>query len=534
MLIHVDNISLQFNGQRLLENTTWCIEEGQNWAILGPTGSGKSLLAKALCRQVPLTQGRVQYFFAEADRSQGHFKDILILSAESHQQFLGRFAQYHQARWQSLERNEAPPAVDLLSARSIAGISPYAVNPPLPDPQNFANQQAEVIRLLQLEPLLNRKMHLLSNGESRKLFIARLLLQSPRLLILDDPLVGLDPRSRTSLSSTIANLIRQQAAQVIFITTRAEEIPAGIEHVLVMRNCRAVAQGKRAALLNDPSLQALLNPTPAQNTVPKENPALQTITNSYAKENPYLDKLSMRFDQSSPAGCLPPPALVEMHNVAVQYGQTHILKNIHWTVREGERWALLGPNGAGKTTLLSLILADNPQAYANQVTLFGQRRGCGESIWEIKQKIGWVSPELHIHYRPNIACLDVVCSGFFDSIGLHRACTPAQTAAARNWLELLDMAAQAALSFGALSTGQQRLILLARALVKNPPLLILDEPCQGLDEAHRRIFIELLDQLCAATRLSLIYVTHYQDELPKAINHHLILEQGKIAQAIGK
>lgn len=511
MLISLDNITLQINGQRLLASTSWNIRTGENWAVLGPTGAGKTLLVRALCRQENLVEGQVQYFFEAADPGQQHSKNILTFSSSTHQKFLNQYAHYHQARWQSLEGEDTPRVAELLTARSIARISPYAIKPPLPDAQHFAQKQAQTIALLDLNPLLNKKTHQLSHGESRKVFLARLLLQSPRLLILDDPLVGLDLQTRQTLSAAIENLIEQQVLQVIFITTRAEEIPDPIQHMLVMHAGQVVAQGERRSLLDQPRLHQLLIPgTPSTPDYPN-HPAFQTVVKGYAQQVP--------ADVS--------PLLIEMENVSVRYGSTQILDQITWHMRQGERWALLGHNGAGKSTLLSLILADNPQSYAQSIRLFGQERGSGESIWEIKHRIGWVAPELHIYFRQNLTSLDAICTGFFDAIGLHHSCTPAQIAAARNWLDILGLAALAPAPFQALSTGQQRLILLARALVKNPPLLILDEPCQGLDETCRRRFIDLLDQLCAQTHFSLIYVTHYQDELPAAIDHRLVLAHGQ-------
>ena len=509
MLISLENITLHINGQHLLENTTWTIEKGQNWAIIGPTGSGKTLLASTICHQIPLFKGRIQHHFPPQDPALGRTKSIQTFSSQTHQEFMGRFLTYHQARWQSMERDHSPLVSELLTPRSLVQVSPYEVNPHLPDPQRFAEKLAEVTNLLKLTPLLDKHVHLLSHGESRKIFLARLLLQSPQLLILDDPLVGLDIQSRATLSAGITDLIRQDSVQILFITTRADEIPPDIHNLLVMQDCRITAQGDRAQLLNDPTLQHLISPPPAPQRIYKDSPAFDTVIAGYASDT-----------VSAP--------LVDMQHVTVRYGQTDILHDINWTVRQGERWALLGHNGAGKSTLLSLILADNPQAYANPISIFGKRRGSGESIWEIKHRIGGVSPELHIHFRKTVTCLDAVCSGFFDSNGLYQRPTAEQTTAAHNWLDILDMAALADVSFNALSTGQQRLILLARALVNNPPLLILDEPCQSLDESHRRVFLDLLDQLCAATPLSLIYVTHYADELPAAITHHLRLENGKI------
>jgi molybdate transport system ATP-binding protein len=216
-----------------------------------------------------------------------------------------------------------------------------------------------------------------------------------------------------------------------------------------------------------------------------------------------------------------------MENVRVSYNGMSVLQGINWIVREGERWALMGPNGAGKTTLLSLILGDNPQAYANEIALFGRRRGSGESIWEIKRRIGWVAPELHLYYPFHATGFDVVCSGFFDSVGLYRRCSPQQREEVQAWTERLSIADCAEAMFRQLSEGQQRMVLIARALVKQPQLLVLDEPCQGLDAHNRDRVLEAVDLVGVNLDASMIYVTHEKDELPKSITHMLRLDGGK-------
>jgi molybdate transport system ATP-binding protein len=221
------------------------------------------------------------------------------------------------------------------------------------------------------------------------------------------------------------------------------------------------------------------------------------------------------------------PVVVAMHEVTVRYGEATILDHIDWEVRKGERWSVSGPNGAGKSTLLSLITADNPQAYANQIWLFGRRRGTGETIWEIKQKIGFVSPELHLYFDSGASCFEVVASGLFDTIGLFRPLTPEQEETVRLWMKLLSLQDLRMRRMQQLSAGQQRMVLLARALIKNPPMLILDEPCQGLDDEQTAHFRQLVTELCEAFGKTLIYVSHYRDELPHCIDKYLELEQGK-------
>jgi molybdate transport system ATP-binding protein len=200
-----------------------------------------------------------------------------------------------------------------------------------------------------------------------------------------------------------------------------------------------------------------------------------------------------------------------------------VLERVNWTVREGESWALLGPNGSGKTTLLSLIQGDHPQAYVNEVMVFGRRRGTGESVWELKKHIGWVSPELQLHFDDTVSVFEVVVSGFQDTIGVFQAPSRRQAAAARSWLRHFDLLEWAQLPLFSLSAGLQRMTLLARALVKKPRLLILDEPCQGLDREHRELIIRNVDEQIRGGAVTAIFVTHRPEEIPTSIKKVLRL-----------
>jgi molybdate transport system ATP-binding protein len=493
MRISLTDVTIQAGNQLAFDHTTWTLEAGQHWAILGPNGSGKSTLVKAINQDARLRSGQIRYFFEQDGEAPGRSylepNEVLTFSAETHQSFLRRFAGYHQARWQSFEGEEAPVVGQLLSGADSA-----------------AAQAA--VEMFHLHPLMERQVHLLSHGESRKVFLARLLARSPRLLILDDPFTGLDRDSRTRLSEGIERMLRQQEPAVLFVGARVEDLPAGISHVLLVRGHRIVAQGERKSVLSQ------LAPAGEASQPADEDPGI----------SPTFERMAL--DYASRLGSLPPgeaPALVQMQDVTVRYEDTSVLDNLSWTVRQGERWALLGPNGAGKTTLLSLILADNPQAYRNDIRLFEKRRGSGESIWEIKARIGWVSPELHAFYPRTTTALEVICSGFFDSVGLYRRCNSSQRETGAGWADALGIGALSERPFHALSTGEQRLVLLCRALVKAPPLLVLDEPCQGLDEQHRARFVALVDQICARTPVTLIYVTHDPAELPQAITHQFVL-----------
>src|SRR6185503_9316 len=223
--------------------------------------------------------------------------------------------------------------------------------------------------------------------------------------------------------------------------------------------------------------------------------------------------------------------IVKMNNVHIQYGDKVILDGINWQIMPGERWALLGPNGAGKSTLLSLINGDNPQAYANDIVLFDRKRGTGESIWDIKSKTGFVSPELHQYFPTDNSCLQVIESGYYDTIGLFRQSSKAKAETALRWMKALEIEKYARVLLKNIPASAQRLCLLARALIKNPDLLIFDEPCQGLDAHQQHHFKTLVDTICGMSKVTLIYVSHYQQEIPESVTKVLRLDKGLLAES---
>ncbi|HBF38083.1 MAG TPA: hypothetical protein DDW50_12255 [Firmicutes bacterium] len=508
--IKLENVTLSVNDGLLFENTDWLWQSDEHWAIVGPTGSGKSILAKAICHQLPLHTGQIHYFFNPvASEGEPFFNrgDVLIISPSQHQELMHRYGGYHQARWQSSEENDIPIVAEYLSAKSIEHRSPYEVTPFKTDEAVYRVRREKVMVLLQIEYLLNRKIHQLSNGEARKVLIARALMQAPKLLIFDDPFGGLDTESRTLLRKVITQIIVAGEVKILMTVSELTEVPEGITHLLYVADHQVSSKKPVNRVL------------PSEFKAEKCPKALEAISISANKFLGLQAKLTPN-----------PAILVEMKNTSVIYNETSVLSNINWTVQEGERWAVLGHNGAGKSTLLSLIMADNPQSYANEIYLFGKKRGSGETIWDIKRQIGWVSPELQMYYVQGFSCLEVVCSGFFDTIGLYRNCSEEQQMIANEWLRLFQLKQVADHPFDSLSLGEQRLILLARALVKKPALLVLDEPGQGLDESHRKYMNDLLDQLCRQSNLAMIYVTHYLNELPQEITHILRLKKGQVVE----
>lgn len=500
-LIRLRDATFRCHGREFFAGLDWVIQPGEQWALLGPNGSGKSLLGLALTGRVALARGTLEYGFATSDRLLERHGEVrrrvVLLSADSQSQLVARHSPFYQARWQAGLLDRACLVSDLLSRHEVEGVSPYQV---FADghPETYQERVRTVSARLGIQDLLSRKLAQLSQGETRKLMLARALLQQPRLLILDDPYAGLDVGYRANLAATLATL-PAEGISLVFLTRHVEELPATTSHLLRLADCQVVGRDDTRAWRRSPTAKAApaLDPAPAD---------------------------ALDLPPPLPA---PPPELVAMRQARVAYGDQIILDGIDWTVRPGERWLLQGPNGSGKTTLMSLITGDNPQAYANRVRLFGRCRGSGDSIWEIKARIGWVAPEIHAHYDASVTALEVVCSGYFDSIGLHRECTPDQLAEAHAWLTRVGLGCQAKTPLRELSTGAQRLALLARALVKNPLLLVLDEPCQGLDPANRHRLVTLIGRLARQPGRGLIYVTHHQEELPTGMTHLLRLERGQ-------
>jgi molybdate transport system ATP-binding protein len=391
----------------------------------------------------------------------------------------------------------------------------------------FERRMRRAIELLHLAPFLDRTLLSLSNGETQRVQLARTLCHPMRLLVLDEPFVGLDAGTREHFHRVLDRLMATPL-RVLLITTRLEDLPRLVTHVLYVDRCRLVAAGPRARILSEPLVRTLLFRQSLKR-------GFLSMTNGPTRA---ANRIAVSSLRGSPKGKLArgnarggPKAqeavLVEMRNVTVRYGSATLLENINWTIRAGESWALLGPNGSGKTTLLSLILGDNPQVYSNDIEVFGQTRGTGESIWQLKQEIGWVSPELDLHFDDALCCLEVVISGFHETTGLFERPTPHQRKASWHWLRQLQLLKWADAPLYELSPGLQRMVFLARALVKKPSLLILDEPCQGMDASHRELFLKAVDTLIAARAVTAVFVSHRMDEIPKSIKRVLRLSAGR-------
>ena len=472
-VINIQHAEPRLPELRLSEPLSWTIEEGQQWAVIGPNGAGKTLIADILQRKVALKAGEVVYGEGENGSDWVRsiaFKDIYSLADCRNA--------YYQQRWHATETDEVPTVEALLHE--------YA-------------HEADFDKLLSLfgvEEFLPKKLIFLSSGELRKFLIIRVLLKHPRVLILDNPFIGLDASSRKLLVEMLSRMTELEYFQVVLLLSNPADIPDMITHVLPVKQRRCFPVCSREEFLERKDWMDELFPVLRSDTsllgeavLPNSGKQLATHTVTF-----------------------------RMEHVSIRYGSRTILKDLNWEVKNGEKWALLGPNGSGKSTLLSLVYADNPQSYANTLYLFDRKRGSGESIWEIKKRIGYVSPEMHLFYRENVPTSQVVGSGFFDSVGLFRKCTDEQLQVALAWMRIFGIEDLRDRLFLTLSSGEQRLALLARAFVKDPDLIVLDEPLHGLDINNKRKAAAIIERFCAQPGKTLIYVTHYPEELPACVD----------------
>lgn len=444
---------------------------GQCWSFVGANGSGKTALARALAGELSLLSGTVENGFQHIEWVS--FEQLQKLADREREQDESDLLDYedqgHSAREIMLEQGGCVTELAALATRF--GIS----------------------------ELLDRGFRYLSTGETRKVLLCRALLQHPDLLVLDEPFDGLDVEAHAGLMSLLQEL--SAAGQtLVLILNRLEELPDFSDHLGILTECELSMAGSRTEVVASAELAQLSHLA-----------AMEANTQVLPKADPDAERRTL--DAHTPR--------IIMRDIQVSYGDKRILNGLNWQVDPGQHWQIIGPNGAGKSTLLSLVTGDQPQGYSNDLTLFGRKRGSGESIWDIKQHIGYVSTSMQQDYRVTSTPKAVILSGFFDSVGVYQQPGSTQLALADQWLDLLGMTHLANEPFRHLSYGQQRLLLIARAMVKHPPILILDEPLQGLDSFNRHWVKRWIDLLVAEGSTQLLFVSHHKQDAPSSISHRL-------------
>ena len=358
---------------------------------------------------------------------------------------------------------------------------------------------------------------LLSSGELRKHSLSKVLGTEPCLLILDNPFVGLDAASRLVLGEQLRAIVQGGKTSLMLVLSREDEIPPFMTHVVEVKDEVVLPKKRLADWLAERGTE-----TCGKEQACGPGQAISTGDAHCNADSPSLENRPSALQAAdAPASST---EIVRLNKVTIRYGERTILKDLDWVVRKGEHWSLTGPNGSGKSTLLGLVCADNPQSYACDISLFGRKRGSGESIWDIKKHIGYVSPELHRSFKRDITAERIVANGLRDFHGLFTKANEEEIRTARKCLERFGAGHLAGTSFLNMSSGEQRIVLLARAFVKNADLLILDEPFHGLDDGNVRMVRGIIEEYCQNPDNTLLMVTHRMEELPSCIDHNLTLK----------
>lgn len=467
----------------------WTFRKGEQWVVMGPNGSGKSHLAALLAGEAPLCG--IALTFAEGVEE----RVALVTFAQQQEQAAHSWL---QARWHWQDDDEALRVRDFLSYEAVNEIHPFEVRGPERAARRaFAARARTVGCLFDAGTLSDRLLVQLSNGEMRRVLLARALLKGPALLVLDDPFAGLDADMRSRLQTALGHLAGEGLSLVLMLRY-PDEIPACATHLLRLEGGRIA--GQRPLTRRD-----------------REMPL--------ARAGAWPRATSKGARRPHPVEA----PVIALRDVTVRYGRRTVLERLAWTVHRGERWLVTGANGSGKTTLLSLVTGDNPAAYANDVRVFGRAREAGESLWPIRRRIGQVSPEIQCYFDGSLTALEAVFSGLYNDEGGQVRPSAAARRAARGWLREFGLEGRERTPFADLSSGEQRLVLLARALLPQPDLLLLDEPCLNLDVASRNRVLRVLERLLDARREeTVVCVAHRPDDVPRGFRRVLQLPSGAV------
>lgn len=459
-----ENATVKIRTSVLLRGIHLQLKKGDVLGINGDNGSGKTVLAKAIAGELAVS-GEIIEDVLFLKKRFVPFHTSLSLS--------NGHAVYRQQRWNKIDTELLPKVSDELRKCEDTDLAEILLD-------KFG-----------LGHLSESYVINLSNGEQRKLELVRALSGKPDLLVLDNAYTGLDSSARPLLTEMLETLI-VHGQTLVMTGLGLSDFPGSVNRFIVLKEGTVQCVCKRDEI----KIEKL--------------PAIE-----FQQEIPHWSNSEYT-------------ELVYLNDVSLQYGNRKILDGINWKINTGERWSLSGPNGSGKTSLLNLIFGDNPKAYGCDIRLFGKQKGTGESIWDIKARIGFVSPELHQYLPPNQKVIDVICSGFSETESSFKKPTGYQQDVAWRWLKCLNYTEIGNRLFGELSTSAQRIVLFLRTLVKNPPLLILDEPFQGLDGAHVRLLKDLLNGIAAESDCAMVFVTHLPEELPECFNLHLKLKNGAV------
>lgn len=471
-IIQLKSSKLYYTGVMLINPETTDIVQGIN-VVIGANSSGKTTLGNILEKGWNFRTNLITSPMGKPTIKKIEFSDIHSLQ--------GLNVEYYQQRYEATMNDDVPSIAEILGDKILS------------------ERWAELTQMFHLVGVENRKINFLSSGELRKLLIINALIEPVDVLILDNPYIGLDQSSRDILNDAIDALKAK-----------------GITTIMLVANPRDI------------------HPNATQ-VIPIQKLAIQRPIREFSSIKWLRSAVMHLFDYAVNVSDIPLPPIMDNEPVGtvmkithgvVNYGNRRIIDGIDWEVKDGQCWALSGPNGSGKSTLLSLICADNPQAYSNDIVLFDRKRGSGESIWDIKRRISFVSPEQSLHFHPAGDVVTIVAQGLNDTTGVFIPLKPGQRELAEQWLKLLHIEHLAPRSIGTLSGGEKQMVMLARTFIKQPRLMIFDEPLHGLDYARARAARAIINHFAARSRasegrypLSIIFVSHYAEELPECVTY---------------
>jgi len=474
--IRFHNCTLQYQGAEVLSNFSFKVEQGKHSVIHGPIGCGKTMLLKSLTGNVQLKSGRIEFFSDGREISKFDFhKKVSLVEFANPSKFFNPKNHFYQQRYHhQMEDDEWSKSITIRALLNFKG---------------FSEDDLQVRAFLKREKLfglLDNKLIHLSSGQRRELQLVLSLLHLPEIILLDSPYIGLDAKSRDDLNEWLHELVKQKDLQII-MTANDEDAPAWIDNRIAMPS------GYNTSIFHEShQAQILLD--------------LQHNHDIQGDRNPVL----------------------ELQNIKINFGKTTLFEGINWSVLQGEHVALIGENGSGKSTLLSLIYADNPRAYSNHVKMFGIQRGKGDSIWSVKKRIGFVSSELHLYFTEKYSCAKVIATGFFDSKFVPRKITEKESSIIKKYASYFDISHLLDREYVQTSLGEQKLVLFIRALVKNPELLLLDEPYQAFNSKLIKKANALLDAITEQSNTTLIFISHYRNEIPDCVERIYELTDGKL------
>ena len=457
-----------------LDIADWHIQN-QSWAVFCAHNDIGSVIGDLLCASNNIPHQTIEITSGRLQKSSNNIAQVSLAE---------------QQRLLALEIENDD--TDFLNVIDTGSTVTQLISQQIP-PQANSELLETLLTQLDLQHLKDCGFRELSTGETRRVMLARAIASQPDFLVLDNPFAGLDIDHRASLTT----YLNQLPIPMMVIFSREEDMPQWIEQVAIF------SHGKLDTVMDKSSWNS--------------HPVIGQIKSQSKVQSELMLALMQRHRHQSKFE----NPIFELKNGKVAYSDKTIFTDVNWRIDNGQHWQVKGPNGCGKSTLLGLIFGDHPQCYSNDIQIFGKQRGSGETIWEIKQHIGMVSSALHLQYRVNCSAIDVILSGFYDSIGLYQKATAPQLDMAKDWLTILHMEALANTPIKQLDYSQQRLLLIARALVKQPTLLILDEPYQGLDYLGIRLVRNTLELIARENLSQLLYVSHYHEDNLASINNYL-------------